>query len=363
MTLLKSRLILGGFCLLYPFILLGQKTKSFDDLSINLKYHYGFVMQHGRNMSHLANQRPSSIELEFNRQTSAKQSYAQLYNYPVTGISAHYFFMDPKKPLGNMLGIFPHMSFVIFRTARHEMHFRIGVGLGFTERKFNIKDNYKNNLISSRTSFTLSGRLNYTFVAGRFNVLTGIGLLHFSNGAIKVPNLGINLPSIYVGIGIRSKKRNEMRADSLPSFTRKNLFFMSLAGGVKQIYPVGGPDYFMGTYSLYAGRSLNRKSTVLIGTDLFYDPTGKHLYDGDFTKITKTDLKWGMNVGHELNISRLAAIIQFGYYLLDPYKINKPFYQRYGLKYYFHKNYFGGIALKAHFGVADAVEWSAGLKF
>jgi hypothetical protein len=263
------------------------------------------------------------------------------------------------------LGIFPHLSLVIFRTARHEMHFRIGIGAGFTERRFDLHDNYKDNVISSRTSFTLSGRFNYAVKLGRFNINTGFGLLHFSNGAIKVPNLGINLPSIYLGIGIRSKGQNSMIPDTLqrPTFKRKNVISMSVAGGFKQIYPIGGPDYFMGTYSLYAGRSLNRKSIILIGADLFYDPTGKHLYDGDITKVTKTNLKIGINFGHELTISKIAAITQFGYYVLDPYKINKPFYQRYGLKYYFHPNYFAGIALKAHYGVADVVEWSAGFKF
>jgi hypothetical protein len=365
MTLSKSKSILTVFCLLYPLFSSGQKTSRFDDLTINLKYHYGFVMQHSSNMAQLANQRPPSIELELSKQTTNKQRFAQLYNFPRIGISAHYFIMDPKKPLGNMLGIFPHMSLVIFRTARHEMHFRIGVGAGFTERRFDLHNNYKDNVISSRTSFTLSARLNYAFKTGRLNINTGLGMLHFSNGAIKVPNLGINLPSFYLGIGIRSKVQNEILPDTLqfPVFKRKNVVFMSVAGGFKQIYPIGGPDYFMGTYSLYAGRSLNRKSTILIGSDLFYDPTGKHLFDGDLSQVKKTNLKIGLNFGHELTVSRLSLITQFGYYLLDPYKVNKPFYQRYGLKYYFHPNYFAGIALKAHFGVADVVEWSAGFKF
>jgi hypothetical protein len=363
MTLSKSKIILGAFCLLNPLFSSGQKSSRLDGLNINLKYHYGFVMQHNRNMAHLANQRPSSIELELSRQSSGKQSYARLYNYPRTGISAHYFFMDPAKPLGNMLGIFPHMSLVIFRTNRHEMHFRIGIGLGFTERRFDLSSNYKNNLLSSRISFTLSGRLNYTYMIGRFNINTGLGLLHFSNGAIKVPNLGINLPGIYLGVGIGPKNRSGMPSDTLPEFKKENSIYLSAAGGLKEIYPVGGPDYFMGTFSLYAGRSLNHKSTILIGTDFFYDPTGKHLYDGDHAKITKSNLKWGLNLGHELKISKLAAITQLGYYLFDPYKINRPLYQRYGLKYYFHPDYFAGIALKAHFGVADVVEWSAGIKF
>jgi hypothetical protein len=363
MTLSKSKSILVAFCLLYPLLSAGQKKSRFDDLTINLKYHYGFVMQHSANMAQLANQRPPSIELELSKQTTNQQPFAQLYNFPRIGISAHYFIMDPKKPLGNMLGIFPHMSLVIFRTPKHEMHFRIGVGAGFIERRFDLHANYKDNVISSRTNFTLSGRLNYSFKTGRININTGLGLLHFSNGAIKVPNLGINLPSIYLGIGLSSKTRHEMLPDTLPAFKRKNVIFMSVAGGFKQIYPIGGPDYFMGTYSLYGGRLLNRKSTILIGADLFYDPTGKKLFDGDLTQVKNSNLKAGLNFGHELIISKLALITQFGYYVFDPYKINKPFYQRYGLKYYFHPNYFAGIALKAHYGVADCVEWSVGFKF
>jgi hypothetical protein len=363
MNLLKYKIHLGTFCfLLFSVNCLGQSS-CFRDYTLNFKYHYGFIMKHSENMAHLANQRPSAFELELSQQTTGKQRFAQLYNFPRIGISAHYYLMDRHKPLGNMLGIYPHISFIIIRQKKHELNFRVGWGLGYIERRFDLNDNYKNNLISSRINYTLSGRLNYTFKIGRYNINAGIGLLHFSNGAMKVPNLGINVPTIHLGIGLNPKENPEFKKDSLPPYKRSWNFYLSTSGGIKRIYPVNGSAFFLSSTSIYFGRSLNRKSTIMMGTDIMYDPSGKHDFDGDEMGIKFIDFKWGLTAGHELSFSRISLLTQFGYYLYDPLKLAKPVYQRYGLKYYINKNYFAGIALRAHFGTADLVEYSLGVKF
>jgi hypothetical protein len=320
-------------------------------------------MKHSVNMAHLANQRFSAFELELSKQTSAKQAFAQLYNFPRIGVSAQYFIMDPKKPLGNMLGIYPHISFVLLRNKRQELNFRVGWGLGYIERRFNLENNYKNNLISTRINYTLSGRLNYTFKAGRYNINTGIGLLHFSNGGMKVPNLGINVPTFHLGIGLMPKESPELIKDSLPPFKRSYNLYLSTSGGIKRIYPVEGPAYFLSSTSLYAGRTLNRKSTINLGIDMMYDPSGKHAFKGDISGIKWINMKWGITAGHELSFSRITLLTQMGFYIYNPMKLAKPVYQRYGLKYYINKNYFMGVAMRAHFGTADVVEWSLGVKF
>jgi hypothetical protein len=363
MNFLKYKIHLVIFCFLFLSIYCSGQPFRFSDYTINLKYHYGFVMKHSINMAHLSNQRPQAIELELSKQTSEKQDFARLYNYPRIGISAHYFIMDKQKPLGNMLGIYPHISFVIVRNHRHELNFRIGCGLGYIEKRFDLIDNYKNNLISSRINYTFSGRLNYTLTIGRYNINTGIGLLHFSNGGMKVPNLGINVPTIHLGIGLNPKGNVEFKKDSLPEFKRNFTLNISTSAGLKQVLPVGGSDYFLYTGSIYLGRTLNRKSTINLGTDIMYDPSGKHLFEGDKSSIKLINYKWGITAGHELAFSKMALLTQLGFYLYDPLKIEKPVYQRYGLKYYINKTYYVGAAMRAHFGKADVVEWSLGLKF
>jgi hypothetical protein len=363
MNLLRFKIHLAAFCfLLLSVNCLGQ-TSCLRGYSFNLKYHYGFVMNHSVNMAHLANQRPSAFELELSKQTSAKQTFAQLYNFPRIGMSAQYYIMDPHKPLGNMLGIYPHISFILIRQKKHELNFRLGWGLGYIERRFNLEDNYKNNLISSRINYTLSGRLNYTFNLGKFNMNAGIGLLHFSNGSMKVPNLGINVPTLHVGIGLNPKEIPDLKKDSLPLFKRSWNFYFSTSGGIKRIYPVNGPAYFLSSTSIYAGRTLNRKSTINIGADIMYDPSGKHSFEGDQSQVKLINFKFGLTAGHELAFSRITLLTQLGYYLYDPLKLAKPIYQRYGLKYYINKNYFAGVAMRAYFGTADLVEWSLGVKF
>jgi hypothetical protein len=362
MNSIKHKIHLGAFCFLFLSVNCLGQSSCLRDYTLNFKYHYGFVMNHSVNMAHLANQRFSAFELELNKQTTVKQPFAQLYNFPRIGISAQYFILDPHKPLGNMLGIYPHVSFMIMRHKKHELNFRVGWGLGYIERRFDLNDNYKNNLISSRINYTFSGRLNYTFKAGKYNINTGIGLLHFSNGGMKVPNLGINVPTLHLGLGLNAKENQEFKKDSLPPFKRSWNFYLSTSGGIKRIYPVEGPAYFLSSTSLYVGRTLNRKSTINLGTDILYDPSGKHAFKGDESGIKFINLKWSITAGHELSFSRLTLLTQIAYYVYDPMKLSKPVYQRYGLKYYINKNYFIGTAMRAHFGTADVVEWSFGVK-
>ena len=45
--------------------------------------------------------------------------------------------------------------------------------------------------------------------------------------------------------------------------------------------------------------------------------------------------KAGAYVGHELLFGRLAFVSHLGFYLYNPYKSNKFYYERLGLKYHF----------------------------
>jgi hypothetical protein len=52
-----------------------------------------------------------------------------------------------------------------------------------------------------------------------------------------------------------------------------------------------------------------------------------------------------------------------GVYVYSPYPAEAPFYLRNGLKCYFLPRLFGAITLKTHYGTADFVEWTVGIKF
>lgn len=349
-----------------PLSFIYGQGSSLKHYTFNLKYHAGFVMNHSMDMAHLANQRPQGIEADIYKTTNGEKTWQQIHNYPLIGYSFQYFSMDKNKPLGDSYSLIKYYGKRILKTSRSSLSYRMGFGAAYIERRFDKNTNYKNNLISTRLSFTLNGRINYSYaITKQWNINAGIGLMHFSNGAIKVPNLGINIPSIHIGFGFCPEPLEKIRRDSLPVFKKETQVIVSLAGGFKQVYPVEGPSYFISTLSAYVNRKVNRKSALNIGMEAFYDASNKTVLDtlpsdkqggGNYFKL-------GLAAGHELYIGKVSLLTQLGFYLYDPLRLARRTYQRIGLKYYVTDNLFGIIGLKLHLGQADLVEWGVGVKF
>ncbi|HEX8549748.1 MAG TPA: acyloxyacyl hydrolase, partial [Cytophagaceae bacterium] len=237
----------------------------------------------------------------------------------------------------------------------------IGGGPGFINRTFDLKTNNKNNIISSKFNYCLNGRINITQrIYKQLYLNAGLGIIHFSNGNLKVPNLGINVPTIHIGLGFGSADNPRIIRDTLSPFKKKSSLFLSLAGGMKQNYPILGPNYGIGVFSIYGGRAVSRKSILQLGFEVFYDPSIQRTLGIDLNAVQNSRL--GLLFGHELTFNKLSLLTQGGIYLYDPYKLYQPWYQRYGLKYYLSPDLFIGVFLKAHYGSADFVEWTLGVK-
>jgi hypothetical protein len=87
--------------------------------------------------------------------------------------------------------------------------------------------------------------------------------------------------------------------------------------------------------------------------------------DPDVDSLRMPDFKRvGITLGHELFISRVSMLVQMGVYVYKPYQeVDKRIYQRYGLKYAINSYLFAAVALKTHYGTADFMEWTLGVKW
>ena len=334
---------------------------QFADYRINVNYHYGFVMNHSVNMAHLANQRPFSIEADLFRQTNGKKEWEQVHNFPKVGYSFNYVHTDPTKPIGNCYSLVFYMGKDLLKSNNLNIYYRIGGGPGFINRTFDLKTNHKNNIISSKFNYCLNGRVNISQkLYKQIYMNAGLGIIHFSNGNLKVPNLGINVPTVHIGLGFGKANTPKIIRDTLSPFKKENNLYVSVAGGLKQNYPILGPYFGIGVFSIYGGRTVSRKSILQAGLEVFYDPSIQRTLERDLNAIQNSSL--GLLFGHELTFNKLSLLTQGGIYLYDPYKLYQPWYQRYGLKYYLCKELFLGVFLKSHYGSADFVEWTFGVK-
>lgn len=344
-----------------------QRSPGRPTYLLTVRSHYGFIWGYSPEVEHLARQHMPGIELNITKQTNGNKAWEQEYNYPQIGYSLVYYVFDREKPVGNALAAYIHAGKNFYKTKRTNLQWRLGYGLGYVEKRFDIENNYQNLLISQRISFTINGQLNFNVrLSPRWSLNAGLGLFHISNGSLKKPNFGINLPSVHAGIGFNIVKGNEeYRRDSAKIFTRKTYFHVSPFVGLKEVYPVNGPKYFLGGINAVIERRMNRKSGLQAGLDFSYDHSKKSeiiFFNKEVENNFINRSQVAILAGHELYLDRLSLVTQAGIYLYDPTHLSKSYYQKVGFKYYLSDKVFINMMMKLHLGIADWLEWGGGIR-
>ncbi len=215
----------------------------------------------------------------------------------------------------------------------------------------------------------MQARVGYNrWLSNRFKFTSALTLTHFSNGAIKKPNKGINIPTFNFGMAYALfNETPEYFTYDLSAIDKKTIHFNLLfAGGVKERNQIGGEKYAFYALSFFADKRVSRRSRLNLGLEGFMDFSarqdvreGRQLDPGEEPDYKRA----GIALGHDLLLGKVALLAQLGVYIYRPYKADKPIYQKYGLKYFFTEKLFASMLLKVHYGKADAMEWGIGVRF
>jgi len=341
--------------------------------NIGINYFRGFIYRHTVNIGHLIQAHPTGVELNLIQNTYGKQRWHKRYNYPDLGLSLSYFDFQ-SEILGQVISANGFIDLFLndHLHSRSALSLKLGAGLGYSTHPYDQETNNKNNVIGSSITFGLQCRLGYSFkINQQLKLTTGLTISHFSNGAFKLPNMGINVMSLNLGAVYKINQTEihtelvDTTPDSDAPAEKKYTYHLSVFGGVRDIKPVGGKKFLFINGVFYTSKRLNYKSSLLLGADFFYSLAMKEEIKTarDIGEDLPDFKRAGITFGHELAISKLSLLTQLGYYIYKPYKASgKPVYQRYGLKYYVNDKIFTGIFLKAHFGVAENVEFGLGIR-
>jgi hypothetical protein len=339
--------------------------------SVDVHSFYGFVLKHAPSVGHLAKTHPYGFEINYNQITTGTKAWHKLYRYPEVGYAIGMF--DFRNPvLGQAIYGFAYMDKALVQGKSSALRLKIGTGVVFITKPYDPETNFQNTALSSPVTYGMRGELSHSYQLNKhWQIRSGITLTHFSNGAYKLPNSGINIPALKVGVLYIPHVPHIQRAagvDSASSVSGKSVQFnFSAAFTIKEIGLPGGPKYPGGVLSGYVNRQLSRKSALNLGLDGFYNTAVKHIIESDpkVDSLRIPDFKRvGLTFGHELFISRVSMLVQMGVYVYKPYDdIDKRIYQRYGLKYAINRYLFAGVLLKTHYGTADFMEWTLGVKW
>lgn len=304
------------------------------------------------------------------KQRAKKDQYYQIYNYPIYGIGIYSgtFHSDI---IGSPYAIYGFVQTPISprEDSRWSYDYRIGLGLSGNFKPYNEHENPLNLVIGSKNNvfIDLGIRAQYK-LSPHWKLGAGLAFHHFSNGALALPNKGVNLVPLTLSAAYQINPDIKIKRDSvLEPYSKKVMFHVNYGIGAKQLRDDLDQRFPKSTFSVYASRHVSYKWRLGGGFDLFYSSSGNdEEIAGDKTGKFSSKVSGGPSfyIAHILN-ERLVLNGNIGYYIHNQ-RFNgeiKKFFLRAGARYYVYGNFNTGVSIKAHMGKADFIEWTVGYTF
>ena len=301
--------------------------------------------------------------------TGKKDQYHQIYNYPVYGVG-YYSSTFNSDIIGNPYAVYGFVQTPIAaqRNSRWEHDYRIGLGLSGNFNPYDEDSNPLNLVIGSKTNVfvDLAIRTQYRFHP-KWRVGAGFAFHHFSNGALSLPNKGINLIPLTISVNYQPRTFMPHKRIDLQPYNTKILYDVSYGAGVKQLDKNSDARYFKTTLGLYASKYVSYKWRLGAGYDLFYSESGRYEdIAGQRARKLGSVISGGPSfyIVHVLT-NKLTLNGNVGYYLHSQHFNGeiKRMFLRAGARYYIYKDINAGVSIKAHAGKADFIEWTLGYTF
>ncbi len=178
----------------------------------------GDIIRHRSFLSYTQPPQIWGLEIQLNQKQDTLTSWKQFWGHPQLSHHLHYFNFNNKEELGSVIGYFPTLKFDIFRLHNFIFSYRMGTGLSYFNRPYQVESNPTNNAIGSNFNMIISASFEgmYHF-NNRVSIFISPQFYHYSNASSKIPNLGINTINFRIGLqysmnessGLFYKKRNK----------------------------------------------------------------------------------------------------------------------------------------------------------
>lgn len=307
-----------------------------------------------------------ALDFQIGWRKISNTTFNYLYRYPTLGLGFNSALKNYEE-IGRPQSIYGFMEFPFsIRGLDKKVNFGYftQLGVGFNLKPYDSLDNPSNRYIGSR----VNGYINLGFystvkISERTDFQASFGLKHFSNGAAKKPNAGINLFPLNLSMKIKLGNINPIPISSveIPEKELRSFWNLALYTGIRN-YEIGDPSYFRGGLGVSYLFEPAYKYRFGIGLDLFWaQGMGLRFPERTFSFSDQTSLaivgswEWRLT-------ERLYIPIGFGAYLYRN-ELNQEitwFYERVGARYCFSNNLFAGMQIKAHKAKADFFEFTFG---
>ena len=363
--------LIFSICLLF---LINRTTGANDSLRFINSLHlgaglqYGSILPHTESIEYSVESNIRGFEATLSTETYGRSAWDELFRYPRMGVGYLITSLGNQDVFGTANAVFIFMD-IPFNAGQHKLKaaYQIDLGMAYINRVYDVNDNPLNLAISTRLNVYGCFRLNLRYFINQKNALTaGFGFSHFSNGKVASPNLGINTGNFSLSYNYRiTKARYTLIEGETAGSLPKNNYELILSTGAKTDDQVTGKTYLIATLVNDYYYRFNPKYAAGAGTDLFYDQTlGPNRVARDGGTYSKNELfQFGIHGLLSARYGRLNIVGNLGIYLYANYYKYSRIYTRIGLRYAVAPHIILNLSLKAHYAIADYVEWGIGYRF
>ncbi len=331
------------------------------------KFHHGFLLPHHESFKYYQRSYIQSFEVNIGKDSDGEKLWQQLHKYPTLGFGYYYTDLQYVDVLGKAHAVYGFINQRLNKSRRFSIKVNSAIGLGYLTKHFDNENNVENIAIS--THFNIYAHLGFeahVSIHKQINGSLGVGFSHFSNGAFKMPNKGINLISANVGLKYNFYKDSvKFRRTKITDYKPTTHYTMTFAVGRKEFDLPEQGRFTISSLSFSIVRKISYIREIGIGLDLFFDPS-KRLYfenNENFDSSNKDYLSAGLHFSYNIIYGKTTFIIQQGIYLLQKPLPFESIYGRFGFRYDVCKHAFFNLTLRTYLAQANFVEWGVGYKF
>ena len=352
----------GLIVVIVSFVQLSFAQSNFEGLGVGIRPELGTIIPHRVLMKHLVQGHTRGVNLELLYQTTGKKEWQSVYNYPKIGGILYFTDFGYSEVLGQAIGGYSVIMLPFFRKNNFSFNSRLGVGLAYHTKTFDQEVNPKNNVISSAMNslIVLGVELEHRMEKGALTMSSN--LTHFSNGASKMPNLGIN--TAVFSLGYTYFFNEFIPKDELikKEYVKQpvSAYLMGI-GSLREVYPTGGRKYPIGSFSFIAQKQLRPKLGAEIIADVFYNASNRVMVEHANASHWET-VQLGLYAGAFLPINKVDLLVGMGCYLKNDFNLYGLFYHRFGMRYHISNRWMANLTIKAHWGRADYFEYGIAYK-
>jgi hypothetical protein len=354
------------FILLFPFALSAQDSIR-NEWCLGFRPKTGFLAAHRGTMGHLPKDRIFCGEISLGKRLYGENNWNSAYRNPIVGLTLYGSNLGNKEYLGYGFGAYSFIEFPMVENTDSYLSWKMGVGLGYVTKVFDQELNPKNDATSTHMNALLclgvTGKWRF---AKDYSLLYGIDLTHFSNGSTRMPNLGLNIPTLSLGVAYHWKGKNLPGVEQkvftkTPFFTNWNWTNVAIISS-KEAFPTGGRNYPVYALNSFVWKQFKAKVGMEVGLD-FISKQSLMKYREYIPKTQWTIFQIGAYTSYILPLDRLRFIVGMGVYLKDRYDMDNEIYHRVGMRYECENGLLFNLVLKTHWAKADYVEYGVGYTF